>query len=145
MGDRVRELLGDEVVEHDGMHLERHDRSFGGRITVTFPAGRKQVVRYRFHDGRIALTSTCIGKAFVESPPPGTTKAAHQAHLARELLTRNRHTELVGFRFKPRGAVEAFVDHPASTLTREELLFTIVHLAQEADRMEWVWTARDVL
>ena len=80
---------------------------------------------------------------------PGDATEGHLRHLSwkeisREILLRNRLTQVVAFGVRNWYAVEAWVEQRASTLRREKLKFYVAHLAREADRFEFLLTGKDI-
>ena len=106
-----------------------------GKVTVEFRNGRKQVVRYRSDGEFYSFRSIVIGAA--------VARDFSEERLAREILTRNRSVDVVGFVRTPDGKVEGRVDQREATLQREELLYYLATLAREADRFEQYLTGKD--
>ena len=107
-----------------------------GAIQVTFPNGRGQKVRYRRRGEHYLFTSRVATE--------GHLQHLSWKEISREILLRNRLTEVVAFGVRNWHAVEAWVEQRASTLRTEKLKFYVAHLAREADRFEFLLTGKDI-
>jgi len=106
-------------------------------VRVGFPrSGRGQVVRYELEQDMYRFRSTIL--------MPAPAKAFGLEKLAAELLERNRTTRVVAFGLTRRGHVEAWIDQRASTLYADELRFYLTTLAAEADRLEYLFSGKDL-
>ena len=129
---RIRKLLGKRSVSlPDGLRIQWSPRL----ITVTFPNDRRQKIRYAIKDHRYHFTSRVA--------PPRVVKALGLGRVSRELLLRNRVTEVVTFGLGPRQSIDAWIIQRVETMQREELLYYVALLAREADRLEFLLTGRD--
>jgi hypothetical protein len=129
---RIRELLGERSVSvPDGPEIQWSP----GVITVAFRNDRRQRIRYELKGVRYHFTSRVA--------PPRAVKKLGLGRVAKELLLRNRVTEVVTFGLGPRHGVDAWIIQRAATMQREELLYYVVLLAREADRLEFLFTGRD--
>lgn len=129
---RIRELLGERRVSlPDGLVVHWSP----GLITVSFRNDRQQKIRYAERDARYHFTSRVA--------PPRAVKKLGLGRVSKELLLRNRVTEVVTFGLGAKNGVEAWIIQRAATLQREELLYYVVLLAREADRLEFLLTGRD--
>lgn len=107
-----------------------------GAIQATFPTGRGQKVRYERRGEHYLFTSRVATEAHLEH--------LSWTEIAKEVLLRNRITEVVAFGIRDWHAVEAWVEQRASTLRTAKLKFYIAQLAREADRFEYLLTGKDV-
>jgi len=129
---RIRELLGERRVSlPDGVEIQWSP----GLITVSFRNDRHQNIRYVLKGVRYHFTSRVA--------PPRAVKKLGLGRVSKELLLRNRVTEVVTFGLGPRQGVDAWIIQRADTMQREELLYYVVLLAREADRLEFLFTGRD--
>ena len=129
---RIRDLLGKRRVDlPDGLGIQWSP----GLITVSFPNERHQEIRYRLDEPRYWFTSRVA--------PPRVVKQLGLGRVSKELLLRNRVTEVVTFGLDARQGIEAWIAQRAETMQREELLYYVVLLAREADRLEFLLTGRD--
>ena len=129
---RIRKLLGKPSLSlPDGLRIQWSPRL----ITVFFPNDRHQRIRYALKDVRYHFTSRVA--------PPRVVKKLGLGRVSKELLLRNRVTEVVTFGLGPRQGIDAWIIQRADTMQREELLYYVVLLAREADRLEFLFTGRD--
>lgn len=113
-----------------GQEFELHD----DRVAVTLAGQRRHVVRVIEEPEAYVLTSLVAGAGLVA----GIT----DIHL--HTWERNRGTELVGFRFEGGRLIgESWV--PKAGLTAGEFGTYLRTLANEADRLEFHLTGKDVL
>lgn len=127
----VKHLLGKKKTHYDNLVFHWSP----GQVEVHFPNSRHQVVHYEASAGTIVFRSTAATAKTVE----------HIGYepLTKQLLIRNRVTEVVTFGFGKRGRVEATIVQNIGTLQPEELRFYLGLLARETDRLEYVLTGRD--
>ncbi|HEX5749930.1 MAG TPA: hypothetical protein VFZ09_27110 [Archangium sp.] len=93
-------------------------------VTVVFPSGRKQVVRYQLDETHAHFTSTVLGTVLARN--------FGVEELAKRALQRNRRVELAGFRLGTDDRLEAWCSLPLATLSPTEARFAIRTLAYEA-------------
>lgn len=129
---QIRSLLGAarSTYEHVTIAWEP------GVVTVQFPSGRGQVLRYAALGEMLRFRTTVL--------KPAAARELGLEQLAEDLVDRNRETPVVAFGFSTKGHVEAWIDQRASTLQADELRFYLLTLAAEADRLEYLLTGRDV-
>ncbi len=128
----IRKLLGKRSVSlPDGLRIQWSPRL----ITVSFPNDRHQKIHYALKGVRYHFTSRVV--------PPRVVKELGLGRVSKELLLRNRVTEVVTFGLGPRQGVDAWIIQRADTMQREELLYYVALLAREADRLEFLFTGRD--
>jgi hypothetical protein len=128
---KIRKLLGGKLTRQSGVRL----RWEPGAVTVEFANNRRQTVAYCFDEPFYAFSSRIVRADVVEQ--------VGRERVAQELLLRNRHIDVVAFRFDAQGGVEAFVEQRAARLQGDELRFYLLQLAREADRLEFLLTGRD--
>lgn len=107
----------------------------GDLIEVRFPNGRKQIVRFRHHDGRYTLESTVLSASRVAALGIGET--------LRLAYTKNRETDVVAFTLDKSERLIGYVQHVRLTLDTEELEFSILRLAEECDGLEYLLSGGD--
>lgn len=129
----IRAILGGDEVALGGDLTARWQP---GAIQVTFPNGRGQTVRYQRKGERYLFTSRVATEAHLHHLSWDT--------ISKEILLRNRATEVVAFRIRNWHTVEAWVEHRVSTLQPRSLKFYVAQLAREADRFEFLLTGKDV-
>ncbi len=115
-----------------GLHAE----SEPGAIQVAFPNRRGQKIRYQRRGEHCLFTSRVATE--------GHLKHLSWSEISREILLRNRLTEVVAFGVRNWHSVEAWVEQRASTLRTDKLKFYVAHLAREADRFEFLLTGKDI-
>ena len=129
----IKALLGGSVCDlGGGLRAEWEP----GAIQVTFPNGRGQKVRYQRRGEHYLFTSRVATE--------GHLQHLSWKEISREILLRNRLTEVVAFGVRNWHAVEAWVEQRAFTLRTEKLKFYVAHLAREADRFEFLLTGKDI-
>jgi hypothetical protein len=129
---QIRDLIGGKTAkEGEGITFQWSP----GRVTVLFRNGRRQFVDYRIEGEHYIFTSKVARRAVVEQ--------VGRDRLAREILLRNRLTDVVVFRLSEKGQVEGFIEQRAATLQAEELRFYLGLLAREADRFEFLLSGLD--
>jgi hypothetical protein len=106
-----------------------------GRVTVLFRNGRRQLIDYQLEGEFYIFTSKVARRRVVEQ--------VGRERLAREVLLRNRVTDVVTFRLSEWGGVEGRIEQRAATLQAEELKFYLSLLAREADRFEYLLSGCD--
>jgi hypothetical protein len=104
-------------------------------VTVEFLNGRKQVIEYRIEGEHYVFTSRIVRRGVVDE--------IGWERLARDILLWNRSTDVVTFRFNKKGGLEGYIEQRAASVSPEELRFYLTCLAREADRREFLLTARD--
>ena len=129
---RIRELLGKSEVELPGGLTVQWSP---GLLTVIFHNDRHQKVRYKLKGPRYHFISRVA--------PPRVVKELGLGRVSKELLLRNRVTEVVTFGLGPRQGVDAWIIQRAETMQREELIYYVGLLAREADRLEYLFTGKD--
>ena len=129
---QIKVLLGGNPTKNpDGLTY----RWEPGSISVEFPNGRRQLIEYRLAGDFYIFTSRVARRSVVER--------VGRERIAREILLRNRVTDVVAFRFSNTGSVEGRIEQRATTLQAEELRFYLGLLAREADRFEYLLTGHD--
>jgi hypothetical protein len=106
-----------------------------GSISVEFLNGRRQLIEYRLAGDFYIFTSRVANPSIVER--------VGRERVAREILLRNRVTDVVAFRFSNAGSVEGRIEQRVTTLQAEELRFYLGLLAREADHFEYLLTGHD--
>ncbi len=115
---------------HGGnLHLD------GEVLEVLLSEGRKQRIRVHEEEEELVLTSRAAQAA----------DASDLERLSLRLWERNRSTSLVGFRIDVRGHVIAESVLPRLGLTRSEFQVAVRSLAEEADRLEFLLTGKNLL
>ena len=128
----IRKLLGERSVElPDGLTVQWSP----GLLSVVFPNERQQKIRYKLKGLRYHFVSRVA--------PPRVVKELGLGRVSKELLLRNRVTEVVTFGLGPKQGIDAWIIQRAETMQREELLYYVALLAREADRLEFLFTGRD--
>ena len=107
-----------------------------GGVEVTFPNGRKQVLRFRKRGEYYILETAIISAARVGGY--GVTRAL------RLLYMKNRETDVVTFSLDKSNKMIGYVHQLADSLDLEELEFYILRLAQECDSLEYALAGVDV-
>ena len=107
----------------------------GDVLEVSLTEGRKQLIRVHEEEEELVLTSRAAQAA----------DATDLERLSLRLWQRNRDTSLVGFRIDVRGHVIAETVLLRAGLTRNEFQVAILNLAEEADRLEFLLTGKNVL
>jgi hypothetical protein len=128
---RIKSLLGAKTTRVAGGLTFRWEP---GIVTVEFINGRRQVISYRLEGDSYIFTSRVVRRA--------TAERIGLERIAREILLRNRLSDVVIFRLSDAG-VEGRIEQRASTLQSEEVSFYLGLLAREADRFEYLLTGRD--
>ena len=106
----------------------------GDYAVVTFSDDRRHRVRLEDAPDAVRLAAVVIGAA----------AAAQLPNPLQEAWTRNRGSRLAHFYVDDRGRVVAEAFLPLAGLTRKELVFRLMTLAEECDRFEQKLTGRDV-
>lgn len=104
-------------------------------LEVLVSKERKQFVRVHEEGEDLVLTSRAAL----------ATDASDLEGLSLRLWERNRSTPLVGFRIDARGHVIAETVLPRVGLTRSEFHLAVRNLAEEADRLEYLLTGKNLL
>lgn len=128
---QIKEMLGGKVTK-DSSGLRFHWEP--GAVVAEFINGRRQTIKYWREGEHYVFTSKVAGRAVVEREG--------EERIAKEILMRNRATDVVIFRLTEKG-VEGRIEQRAATLQPDELRFYLALLAREADRFEYLLTGRD--
>lgn len=105
-------------------------------LVVSFAGGRKQAITVKRLASRYRLTSNVLHKARVEQ--------LGRLNILKTLWTRNRLSNLVGFKLDRSGKVVGYIEHLADTLDPSDLAYSIEVLARECDRLEFILSGVDV-
>ena len=129
---QIRDLLGGKRTEGSSGLIFRWEPA---SVTVEFLNGRRQLIEYRLEGENYIFTSKIARRAVVGR--------IGRERVAREILLRNRVSDVVSFILNDAGAIEGRIYQRASTLQARELVFYLGLLAREADRFEYLLTGSD--
>ena len=129
---QIKDLLGGKSLEDSNGLKFRWEP---GRVTVEFRNGRQQLIEYRIEGEYYVFRSVIAKRAVVER--------VGRKRIAKEILLRNRVTDVVAFQLTNASTVEGHIVQRAATLQADEARFYLALLAQESDRFEYLLTGRD--
>ncbi len=119
---------------------ERIDHSFirnrNGHLSVEFLSGRQQRIFIDRRDKYYKMWSVILSNSKVEE--------FGEVKLIQNIWNKNRQTDVVGFCIDKKNRLIGSIQQLAETIDREELIFYIHILAKECDRLEYLFSGKDL-
>lgn len=100
---------------------------------IVFPDGRRQVISIDEDEQAYIVRSTVMGAHALKTAGVSATR----------IWELNRSATLVGFRIDKKGRLIGEAKIPKIALTADEFRLIALNLAQECDRLEYLFTGRD--
>ena len=95
---QIRSLLGGTATRYSGGITFRWKP---GAVAVEFLNGRKQIIEYKLDSEHYVFISRIVRRGVVEE--------IGRERLGRDILSWNRSTDVVTFRFTKRGGLEGYI------------------------------------
>lgn len=111
-------------------------RNKNGHLSVEFLSGRQQRIYIDRKGAYYKIWSISLHKSKVQEI--GETK------IIQDLWFKNRQTDVVGFCIDKKGRLVGSIQQLAEAIDKEELIFYIHILAKECDRLEYLFSGKDL-